>query len=186
MRGYIDVATKDSTNQKDMPLAGSKVEVYESSTSNRKLIYSFITNDKDQSSKFLVEPHKEYVIKVKNRTGKTKYLTLEEEYSIFGHEADPDDPKYNKTMNDINLETTVYLKPLVFNKVIFEALIFFDYHKWDIRPDAAKELNKRVLTFLKNNPKVIIELGVHTDARGKDRYNVCIPSLNRDLHLFLL
>ncbi|MBR9920856.1 MAG: OmpA family protein [Bacteroidetes bacterium] len=49
--------------------------------------------------------------------------------------------------------------------------IYYDYDKWDIRPDAAYELDK-VSTLLKENPNLIIELGSHTDSRGKDKYNL--------------
>ena len=48
--------------------------------------------------------------------------------------------------------------------------IYYDYDKWDIRPDAAIELFK-VVEFMKLNPDVSIELGSHTDARGSAAYN---------------
>jgi outer membrane protein OmpA-like peptidoglycan-associated protein len=48
--------------------------------------------------------------------------------------------------------------------------IFFDFDKWDIRPDAHEQLNKLV-KLLKDNPKVNIELSSHTDCRGDDSYN---------------
>lgn len=49
--------------------------------------------------------------------------------------------------------------------------IYFDYNKWDIRPDAAKELDK-IVKIMKENPGIKIELGSHTDSRGKDDYNM--------------
>ncbi|WP_043023825.1 OmpA family protein [Fluviicola taffensis] len=49
--------------------------------------------------------------------------------------------------------------------------IYFDYNKWDIRPDAAKELDK-IVEIMKKNPNIKIELGSHTDSRGKDDYNI--------------
>jgi outer membrane protein OmpA-like peptidoglycan-associated protein len=48
--------------------------------------------------------------------------------------------------------------------------IYYDYDKWDIRKDAAKELDK-VVTLLRDNPGMSIELGSHTDSRGRDAYN---------------
>lgn len=48
--------------------------------------------------------------------------------------------------------------------------IYYDFNKWDIRPDAASELEK-VVTFLNENPDITVELGSHTDARGSDKYN---------------
>lgn len=48
--------------------------------------------------------------------------------------------------------------------------IYYDLDKWDIRPDAAKELDKLV-TLLKNNPAVEIEMSSHTDSRESFQYN---------------
>ncbi|MCC6701106.1 MAG: OmpA family protein, partial [Fluviicola sp.] len=48
--------------------------------------------------------------------------------------------------------------------------IYFDYRKWNIRPDAAAELDK-IVKIMKDNPKMKIALGSHTDARGTDEEN---------------
>lgn len=47
--------------------------------------------------------------------------------------------------------------------------IYYDFDKSDIRPDAARELNKLVM-IMKENP-VNVELGSHTDCRGTNNYN---------------
>ncbi len=62
------------------------------------------------------------------------------------------------------------LDKIVINKAIVLNNIYYDYDKWDIRPDAAVELDKLV-TILVENPDINIELGSHTDSRGKDKYN---------------
>lgn len=51
--------------------------------------------------------------------------------------------------------------------------IYFDYRKWDIRPDAAAELDKIVI-IMKENPTLKIALGSHTDARGVDAENLIL------------
>lgn len=48
--------------------------------------------------------------------------------------------------------------------------IYYDYNKWDIRPDAAKELDKMVKLLI-DNPTYKVEFGSHTDCRGNDDYN---------------
>lgn len=48
--------------------------------------------------------------------------------------------------------------------------IYYDFDKSNIRPDAARELDK-LLAILKENPGIAIELGSHTDSRGADQYN---------------
>lgn len=50
--------------------------------------------------------------------------------------------------------------------------IYYDYDKWNIRPDARPALNKLVQT-LRSNP-IMIELGSHTDSRGTDDYNISL------------
>lgn len=49
--------------------------------------------------------------------------------------------------------------------------IYYDYDRSNIRPDAAKELNK-LATLLKDNPTLIIELHSHTDSRASAEYNM--------------
>ncbi len=48
--------------------------------------------------------------------------------------------------------------------------IYYDYNKYNIRPDAAIELDM-VIAVLNKYPGMTIELRSHTDARGKDEYN---------------
>ncbi|MBK8226042.1 MAG: carboxypeptidase regulatory-like domain-containing protein [Flavobacteriales bacterium] len=68
------------------------------------------------------------------------------------------------------IRTDFRLFPLEVNQVVRLDNIFYDYNKWNIRPDAAVELDKLVQT-LRDNPTVRIELSSHTDCRGKDAYN---------------
>lgn len=56
------------------------------------------------------------------------------------------------------------------DKVICLDNIYYDFNKWDIRSDAAVELDK-VVTFLLQHPCIFVELGSHTDSRGSFAYN---------------
>lgn len=69
------------------------------------------------------------------------------------------------------IRTDFKLFPLVVDQVVRLENIFYDYNKWNIRSDAAVELDKLVST-LQDNPTVKIELSSHTDCRGKDAYNL--------------
>jgi outer membrane protein OmpA-like peptidoglycan-associated protein len=51
-----------------------------------------------------------------------------------------------------------------------EIQILYDLGKWNIREDAAKELDD-MIQFMVDNPSIKIELGSHTDARGSARSN---------------
>jgi peptidoglycan-associated lipoprotein len=48
--------------------------------------------------------------------------------------------------------------------------IFYDFNKWDLRPESMVSLDKLVET-LADNPNVTIELMSHTDSRDTEEYN---------------
>jgi outer membrane protein OmpA-like peptidoglycan-associated protein/tetratricopeptide (TPR) repeat protein len=56
--------------------------------------------------------------------------------------------------------------------------IYYDFGQFFIRPDAAKELEARVLPMMKKYPSMRIEVRSHTDSRATDAYNVKL-SANR-------
>ena len=56
------------------------------------------------------------------------------------------------------------------NKSIVLDNIYYDLNKSEIRPDAAKELDKLVI-IMKDNPSISIELSSHTDDRSSVDYN---------------
>jgi outer membrane protein OmpA-like peptidoglycan-associated protein len=49
--------------------------------------------------------------------------------------------------------------------------IYFDFGKWNIRPDAAAELDK-IVRILNENSGMVVELGAHTDCRSSKAYNL--------------
>ncbi|MBC7388834.1 MAG: OmpA family protein [Opitutaceae bacterium] len=55
-------------------------------------------------------------------------------------------------------------------KILHLNPIYFDLSKFDIRPDAALELDK-VVTIMQENPTLVIELGSHTDCRSSKKFN---------------
>ncbi|MEM1122114.1 MAG: OmpA family protein, partial [Bacteroidota bacterium] len=69
----------------------------------------------------------------------------------------------------------IELEPARLNRTIEVENIYYDLDKYYIRDDAAVELNK-VVTLLKDNPSIILELGSHTDSRGGTRYNKQLSS----------
>lgn len=48
--------------------------------------------------------------------------------------------------------------------------IYFDFDRYNIRPDAAIELSK-ILAAMREYPELIIHIESHTDSRGSDAYN---------------
>jgi outer membrane protein OmpA-like peptidoglycan-associated protein len=64
----------------------------------------------------------------------------------------------------------LYLVPIEIGQVVRLNNVFFDFDKWDLRPESYVELD-RVVKLLKDNPAIEIEMSAHTDSRGSDEYN---------------
>jgi OOP family OmpA-OmpF porin len=64
----------------------------------------------------------------------------------------------------------LYLVPIEVGQVVRLNNVFFDFDKWDLRPESFIELN-RVVKLLTENPSIEIEMSAHTDSRGSDEYN---------------
>ncbi len=64
----------------------------------------------------------------------------------------------------------LYLVPIEIGQVVRLNNVFFDFDKWDLRPESFVELD-RVVKLLKENPAIEIEMSAHTDSRGSDEYN---------------
>lgn len=71
---------------------------------------------------------------------------------------------------DIKDFVEVEMEQIEVGKTIEIPNIYYDVAKWDIRPDAAIELDK-VVQFLIDNDRITIELGSHTDSRGSTSSN---------------
>jgi outer membrane protein OmpA-like peptidoglycan-associated protein len=71
--------------------------------------------------------------------------------------------------NDLSIPRDLLLDKLEMNKRFTLENIFYDFDRWNIRPDAEPSLNNLV-RILKENP-VTVELGSHTDCRGSEEYN---------------
>lgn len=79
----------------------------------------------------------------------------------------------NKLHTDTTYRVTIKLDRLELNKTFTLENIYYDLDKYDIRADAAPELDKLV-QLLKDNPTMVIELSSHTDTRGSDAYNMTL------------
>jgi peptidoglycan-associated lipoprotein len=64
---------------------------------------------------------------------------------------------------------TILLTPI--DKPIELPNIFYDFGKWDLRPESMVSLDKLVETLI-DNPNVTIELMSHTDSRDTEEYNM--------------
>ena len=170
----IEVLAEDSTSQTDIPLPNSTVEIYEGSMVNKKFLKRLTTDAQGLIKNFPVKPQKEYVIKAGNHVNTIKYFTTEEEYSMFGKEADPNNPHYDQVINHIHLKSQVYLRQEslgCIGLVVPTVLYRFNAQAINTKLAFNQEWLDKMFLFLKNNPQAIIEIGSHTDERGSAIYN---------------
>jgi outer membrane protein OmpA-like peptidoglycan-associated protein len=134
----------------DTPVAGVTAELTNSETG------SVVTATSDEKGHFKVPLDAE-----------SAYTILCKKKGVFAR-SDKLSTKGLKYSQDFYADFAV--EEIVIDKPIVLENIYYDFDKWDIRPDAAIELNKLV-KLLQDNPTIHIEMGSHTDVRGSDTYN---------------
>lgn len=102
--------------------------------------------------KFALKPDVDYIFLAQ----KDGYLNGKEKETTKGQERSRDFM--------VTILLTAYDKPIELPN------IFYDFGKWDLRPESMVSLDKLVET-LNDNPKVTIELMSHTDSRDTEEYN---------------
>jgi outer membrane protein OmpA-like peptidoglycan-associated protein/tetratricopeptide (TPR) repeat protein len=97
----------------------------------------------------------------------TKYTVLAEKMDYKDNYDEITTGTENSEDNTLDLN----LVPLIQDGEIVINPIFFDFDKWDIRADAAYEL-ENIVAVLRDHPDMVIKIEAHTDSRGGDRYNM--------------
>ena len=137
----------------DLRIADVTVEITNMTTNERQVIKS----DREGKFKIPLKPESEYHL----LCTKMGCFTKTDKISTLGR-------KYSEDFYaDFEVEKIVIDKPIVLEN------IYYDFDKWNIRPDAAVELDKLV-KLLTDNPQIDIEMGSHTDSRGSDQYNLVL------------
>jgi len=65
------------------------------------------------------------------------------------------------------------LKKLILNKPYTLRNIYYDFDKWDLKPESFPVLDSLAM-LLKENPELKVEIRSHTDSRGSDEYNLTL------------
>ena len=110
------------------------------------------TND-DGSFKFMLKPKTDYIF-IGSKNG---YLNNKGRETTKGQNESKD------------FQATILLSSI--DNPIELPNIFYDFAKWDLRPESMVSLDKLVET-LQDNPNVTIELISHTDSRDTEEFNL--------------
>ncbi len=123
------------------------------------------TSGDDGKFQFRIYENEDY-----NLVGETSgYLTKRQGYSTKGKAVDPSTLK--ELVTNITFDTTLVLDKIEINKVFPLENIYYNFARAEIRPDAAKELDKLV-QLLQDNLEINIELSSHTDSIDDEAYNL--------------
>ncbi len=93
------------------------------------------------------------------------FLALKNEFIPLSENIDLTDVKEYK-----EIERDLYLVPIEVGVPVRLNNVFFDFDKSTLRKESFPELD-RVVTLMKENPKLKVEIAGHTDWKGTDEYN---------------
>ena len=153
MQNVQGIVSDSDTNE---ILSNAKVFLFDE---NMNLISETTTSEKGLYL-FKIQCNKKYIIRVT----KEEYTTTEKNITS------------NSQLNDIELD--ISLKRNIFPievgidlaKLFDISVIYFNLDKWDIRPDAANDL-EIILTVMNQYPNMVIDIRSHTDSRQTHEYN---------------
>lgn len=135
-------------NTTDLPIPKVSVTV---TCDDGSVVY--LETDSTGMAQMEVLPQQEYVFAAEN----PRFLKGKGMVSTYREKGD--------RVFDVLIEMQPIEKPIVIPN------IYFDLGKWELRQDAMDNL-KELLTILKDNPNIAIELSAHTDMIGNDKANL--------------
>jgi len=135
-----------------------------------------ITNDRD-TSKIIMKCNEngEYLADLNPRTNYELTATYPELYYF-------EKPPVNRTTHGIRFSTQLEQDFCLINPLdeIYSLPIFYDLDSAAIRPDAAKVLDTFAQQVMVRYPRLIAELGSHTDCRASVEYNTRLAQRRAD------
>lgn len=149
----LDGVAVEKRSQK--PIGGVLVELLNETTQEKVATMT----GKDGTFMLMLDQNCKYSIV----GSKDNYYTNTEKVTTIG----------KKTSENMHVKLRLEMEKIIINKPIVLENIYYDLDKWEIRPDAAVGLNKLV-TIMKENPAIKIELGSHTDSRADNYYNMVL------------
>ena len=150
---FIILVLDKETNQ---PIPGASVNIRQTSTNE----------EVDGSTKI-------------DGTVRVRGISMNEFYEVNATKVMPDGSRYigipesaicKELQNNDSITKIVYLRKAKEGTVFEIENIYYDLNNWDIRPDAAVELEK-IYSMLRQYPAMEIEMGSHTDCRATIKYN---------------
>ncbi len=163
--------------QEEIPcdiLVDGKVLDKESGAPIQGATVQLLDSDNQVVSSMLSEANGDYNFDTANCEEQYIVRAIKETYN--GDEVVFTTPDESKTITN-NLQLELAQKPIEVGDDLTIILdlnpIYFDFDRFNIRPDAALELEK-VISVMKQYPNMVIDARSHTDSRGIDSYNLSL------------
>jgi len=142
IRGVVvDRRTENVIPQAIVKLIGSDGTTLENETAD------------DGTFRFMLQPNTDYIF----LASKQGYLNTKGRETTKGQTQSKD---FNMTLELASIDKPIELPN-----------IFYDFGKWDLRPESMVALD-RLVEVLNDNPNITIELGSHTDSRDTEAFNL--------------
>lgn len=149
---YLEGHVYDAVN--DQPLDSVIVQL---TKDNGDTFIKEVVTDKDGYYRMFINRNMDYTLSLTRKTHPNKLVDLS---------------TFNLPRTQKKVVKDIYMEPVMDVKVLAGLdKIYFDFDKSDIRPDAAKELDKVVNLMVNTYPYMTIKLEAHTDPVGSHEYN---------------
>lgn len=174
----------------------NKTGFVSSSRSKQDAVYTFTKSDptfyligftRKKGTQFPVEG---VTVRISNANKKTEITEISDKYGKFKIKLDTENEYYlfctkvgcftrtdKVSTKGLKFSENFYadfeVEEIIINKPIVIENIYYDLDKWNIREDAAYELDKLVKILI-DNPTIEVEMGSHTDSRAGDNYNLVL------------
>lgn len=175
--GYVfDVSISEAGNWTTVnTIEGARIEIYNNTSRKEELV---LNNHPKPSFLFNFEEGNHYTIMVRKKGYLNKrieaYINIDGCILCFEGLGVVQPEIVDVMANDNQIGAflgNIELEKIAINKTFKIENLYYDYNMDNIRPDAALVL-ENVLTVLKDNPGIKVEMGSHTDARGRNSYNM--------------
>jgi outer membrane protein OmpA-like peptidoglycan-associated protein len=175
--GYIFEATlapERRDEQQVQALTGARVEIFNNTKNQEELVISKLAG---YSFSHPLEPGNHYSMLIRKEGYYNKrieaYVDVEGCILCFEGTGELKPGVLDNLTEGLQsgtLLSNLEMKPIEIGRGVEIKNIYYDYDEYYIRQDA-KPILDDLIRLLKNNPALVVEMGSHTEARGKDEYN---------------
>lgn len=159
VRVYAEGIVLDEADSTETPLINSVVSLFmiDSESGEEVLIKTDTTLEDDTDYMFKLQPHKRYKISAHKKGYFTNFTNISTKGVLK-----------SDTMRAPNIllqkippkDSTITIKN-----------IYYDFDSPELTPPSKDTLESNLVSFLKANPTIVIEIGAHTDSKGTELYN---------------